>query len=574
MAPSADLEPARLGVGGEVPEQVEVAGALVHDPGAVGGGGAGVEVGVVAVPAEPGAVGQHRVEVADPLVVRDEHDPLADPAGVLELSVELGEEPHEVAGPGGVDPQLGRRAAPVALPRRAPAGALVDAEDHGAARPAAMEVTGPSGSRDGRPAVGRHRVGPGSAPERLAGGRDGERPRRSPSPPDDPGERVAPVGEPLATSPPVARRPVDLGTAVPAARCRRPATPSGERRGFATGARSAVRRRATASSTEPTQTSSSATKDSRVPGDRGEPEVRAVIAVTLPTVTGDRTAPRCRHPERVEVGNDAVSRLPTRADPAPASMSPRDEPPGEAAAARPELGWSAPALFVIAAVAGLAYLSWPLGYLVNPFVAGHGLASDLEVPGQPFGWVFVLLDIVSGVLMVAIRAPRAGRRRSRFVPGGLLLGYAVFGLSSVLSAAVPLSCGTGRAALLACGTTTSTYGLHDVLSVVGYLAFFVSLAGVVRRRRITPTARATLIALMALGAAWSASGLAFMAVTLAHGPEVTVQHVLLALTSLAIAVVPVAGAVPASAPVVASRPPIRVRARPLVRVRRRRVPAR
>jgi len=270
-----------------------------------------------------------------------------------------------------------------------------------------------------------------------------------------------------------------------------------------------------------------------------------------------------------------VSRLPTRADPAPASMSPRDEPPGEAAAARPEPGWSAPALFVIAAVAGLAYLSWPLGYLVNPFVVGHGLASDLEVPGQPFGWVFVLLDIVSGVLMVAI-ALRGGRRRSRFVPGGLLLGYAVFGLSSVLSAAVPLSCGTGRAALLACGTTTSTYGLHDVLSVVGYLAFFVSLAGLVRRRRITPTARATPIALMALGAAWSASGLAFMAVTLAHGPEVTVQHVLLALTSLAIAVVPVAGAAPASvpAPVVASRSPIRVRVRPLVRVRRRRVPAR
>ena len=114
-----------------------------------------------------------------------------------------------------------------------------------------------------------------------------------------------------------------------------------------------------------------------------------------------------------------------------------------------------------------------------------------------------------------------------------------------------------------------------MLSVVGYLAFFVSLAGLVRRRRITPTA-ATPIALMALGAAWSASGLAFMAVTLAHGPEVTVQHVLLALTSLAIAVVPVAGAAPASvpAPVVASRSPIRVHVRPLVRVRRRRVPAR
>jgi len=32
-------------------------------------------------------------------------------------------------------------------------------------------------------------------------------------------------------------------------------------------------------------------------------------------------------------------------------------------------------------LAGLSYLSWPLGYFLTPSVVGVGLASDLEVSG-------------------------------------------------------------------------------------------------------------------------------------------------------------------------------------------------
>ncbi|HXW33620.1 MAG TPA: DUF998 domain-containing protein, partial [Acidimicrobiales bacterium] len=108
--------------------------------------------------------------------------------------------------------------------------------------------------------------------------------------------------------------------------------------------------------------------------------------------------------------------------------------------------------------AGLAYLSWPLGYVLNSSVVANGLASDLEVPGQPFAWLFISLDIVAGTLMILISIILWLRLAHRPLLVAAILGYALFGISSIVSAAVPLSCGSGRAALLACGTQVDTYG--------------------------------------------------------------------------------------------------------------------
>jgi hypothetical protein len=131
----------------------------------------------------------------------------------------------------------------------------------------------------------------------------------------------------------------------------------------------------------------------------------------------------------------------------------------------------------------MAYLSWPIGYSVNRVVVERGLASDLEVPGQPFSWLFILLDIVSGILMLwlSIAAWRGARWENGSLRTGGLIGYGFFGLSTILSAAVPLSCGTGRAALLSCGTNADTYGWHDILGAVGYLTLFFSLIGAMIR---------------------------------------------------------------------------------------------
>jgi hypothetical protein len=197
------------------------------------------------------------------------------------------------------------------------------------------------------------------------------------------------------------------------------------------------------------------------------------------------------------------------------------------------------AIEILGAAAGLAYLSWPIAYAVNRVVVEHGLASDLEVPGQPYSWLFILLDIVSGVLMLvlSVAAWRASRRRRAPKRTGGLVGYGVFGLSTILSAAVPLSCGSGQAALLACGTNADTYGWHDLLSVVGYLALFFSLAGAMARS-YRGFGRVVGALVIAVGLLWCVSGIGFLVITLTHLAEVTAQHVLLLLTTMVIGLVP------------------------------------
>jgi hypothetical protein len=191
-------------------------------------------------------------------------------------------------------------------------------------------------------------------------------------------------------------------------------------------------------------------------------------------------------------------------------------------------------------IAGLAYLSWPIGYSVNRVVVERGLASDLEVPGQPFSWLFILLDIVSGVLMLglSIAAWRETRPGDRSLHTGGLVGYGIFGLSTILSAAVPLSCGTGRTALLECGTNAGTYGWHDILSAIGYLTLFFSLVGAMIRSYRGHAGWIVGPLVTTVGLLWCMAGVGFLVITLSHHPEVTVQHVLLLLTTIVIGLMP------------------------------------
>ena len=77
---------------------------------------ADVEVLVVRVAAQVGAVGQHGVKVAVALVVGEEGDPSVDPHRVGQVAVQLGGEAFELAVSVAVDPELAGGAAPVALP--------------------------------------------------------------------------------------------------------------------------------------------------------------------------------------------------------------------------------------------------------------------------------------------------------------------------------------------------------------------------------------------------------------------------------------------------------------------------
>ena len=77
---------------------------------------ADVEVLVVRVAAQVGAVGQHGIKVPVALVVGEEGDPSVNPHRVGQVAVQLGGEAFELAVSVAVDPELAGGAAPVALP--------------------------------------------------------------------------------------------------------------------------------------------------------------------------------------------------------------------------------------------------------------------------------------------------------------------------------------------------------------------------------------------------------------------------------------------------------------------------
>jgi hypothetical protein len=196
-------------VGGGVVEP-DLGGVLVDDPGAVGLGETGVVLVVVGVAAEVVAVGRGRVEVADPLVVGQEPDPVPDPHRRGRVAGQA-EEPAEVAVAPPVDPQIAGRAAPVALPPGGVGGVApqddgrlpvpaVPAAAAGAAGAAEGDLPGRAvgQSLDGA-ALGGHGVGVDHVMEGLPGlGREQDPPVGRPAPDGgagaqerDPGRRTA-----------------------------------------------------------------------------------------------------------------------------------------------------------------------------------------------------------------------------------------------------------------------------------------------------------------------------------------------------------------------------------------------
>ena len=191
-AAEAEVQPSRRRVGAEVVDHPQVARALVDDPLPVGGRAAGVEVGVVGVAAQVGAVGTAGVEIADALVVGEEGDPAGDEHRARQMALQVGDQALAV------QPQAAGRAAPVALPgvRLVRRGA---GQQQGAAL-AAVVLDGDVGDRPPRQrtagtSFGGNAVRPGVIGERLTVRRHGQHMtvRR---PGAHPGVGAAPVRQP------------------------------------------------------------------------------------------------------------------------------------------------------------------------------------------------------------------------------------------------------------------------------------------------------------------------------------------------------------------------------------------
>ena len=96
-------------------------------------------------------------------------------------------------------------------------------------------------------------------------------------------------------------------------------------------------------------------------------------------------------------------------------------------------------------LAGLLYASWPLGYWLNPR-ATRGLASNLEALHQPYNWVFISLDVVSGALICLATwwlfhfVRKHKHQTDNIWLETVVVGFGAFGLLTALDAALPLDC--------------------------------------------------------------------------------------------------------------------------------------
>jgi hypothetical protein len=190
-------------------------------------------------------------------------------------------------------------------------------------------------------------------------------------------------------------------------------------------------------------------------------------------------------------------------------------------------------------IAALAYCSWPLGYLFNSSLARSALASELEARGQPFSWLFILLDCLTGLATVMVAwlawptndAPNARLQRLT------LVSYAAFGAATGVDALIPVGCGSSP--LSRCGVDLSHLNLDDYLTGIAIFALFVAAVGaqVYAIRRRAPSTY--FFAALVVTAIWAGCGLIFFSMHFSTRPAVPMQHLVLTLTSAVALLVPI-----------------------------------
>ncbi|MEJ0073436.1 MAG: DUF998 domain-containing protein [Candidatus Saccharibacteria bacterium] len=132
---------------------------------------------------------------------------------------------------------------------------------------------------------------------------------------------------------------------------------------------------------------------------------------------------------------------------------------------------TAAALIILSAI---LYCSWPLGFWLNPAASRTGLASELGAVGQPWNWLFVWLDIVSGLLLGIGCVLLVGFIRKTRGARLCLAMLALYGVCGAIDAALPERC---VPSLQVCGPVFKDPQLilHGVFDLLGSAALVGTL---------------------------------------------------------------------------------------------------
>ncbi|HSX45739.1 MAG TPA: DUF998 domain-containing protein, partial [Candidatus Saccharimonadia bacterium] len=184
-------------------------------------------------------------------------------------------------------------------------------------------------------------------------------------------------------------------------------------------------------------------------------------------------------------------------------------------------------------LAAALYSSWPLGYWLNPSV-NRGLASDLEAAHQPYNWVFIVMDVASGVLICVASWWLFKLTKRSNVPllKYSVIGFGAFGLLTTIDALLPLDCVD---VLNRCGSVLKDPAivLHGIVSIGSIVGLTISIMSVwwllMRDRQAGRSLRWLLHGTMFV---WFAFGLVTLALILEARSSAVSQHLFITVCSL------------------------------------------
>jgi len=123
--------------------------------------------------------------------------------------------------------------------------------------------------------------------------------------------------------------------------------------------------------------------------------------------------------------------------------------------------------------AAILYSSWPLGFILNPHVARNALASQLEAPGQPYSWLFIALDILCGLALLAGGLLQWFKSKN-LISRLCVIGYMSFAILIIVAALVPFNCDS-LSASCADVAHSPLIIIHGLASITSVIFLFVSI---------------------------------------------------------------------------------------------------
>ncbi len=197
--------------------------------------------------------------------------------------------------------------------------------------------------------------------------------------------------------------------------------------------------------------------------------------------------------------------------------------------------WRIEVATVLTVMAAVLYCSWPLGFWLNPKAQKTGLASELGGFGQPYNWLFIGADIVSGIFLALACVLFARQFKAAGWRKWALILLAMYGLCGALDAALPIRC---FPSLQYCGSVfhSPLLVLHGIIDIIGSVALIGTLvAEWAYARRYHPSWQKWVYLIGGGGVVFAALSLLFIVV---NGPGYWAQRYYITLSCIWVASLP------------------------------------